>query len=86
MLNSPLLKPFHEYACTFNFLNFVGGFPGSSAGKEFTCNAGDNTTSISGSESFLGEGIVYLLQYSGASLVAQMVKKAPQCGRPGFEP
>ena len=49
------------------------GFPGSSAGKESACNAGDP-----GSISRLGrppkEGIGYPLQYSWASLVAQMVK------------
>ena len=46
------------------------GFPGSSAGKEFTCNAGDPGL-IPGPGSSPGEGIVYLLQYSGASLVSQ---------------
>ena len=49
------------------------GFPGSSAGKESTCNTG-YPGSIPGSESSSGEGIGYLLQYSGASLMAQMVK------------
>ena len=52
------------------------GFPGSSAGKESTCNAGD-PGSVSGSESCPGEGIRYLLQYSGASLVAQTAKNLP---------
>ena len=41
----------------------MGGFPGSSAGKESTCNSGD-PGSIPGSESSLGEEIGYLLQYS----------------------
>ena len=45
------------------------GFPGSSAGKEFACNAGD-PGSISGSGISPGEGISYPLQYSWASLVA----------------
>ena len=49
------------------------GFPGSSAGKESTCNAGD-PGSISGSGRSPEEGIGYPLQYSWASLVAQMVK------------
>ena len=49
------------------------GFPGSSAGKESTCNAGDPGL-IPGSGSSTGEGIGYPLQYSWASLVAQMVK------------
>ena len=48
-------------------------FPGSSAGKESTCSAG-NPSSIPGLGSSPGEGISYLLLYSWASLVAQMVK------------
>ena len=52
------------------------GFPGSSAGKESTCNAGD-PSSIHGLGSSPGEGIGYPLQYSWASLVAQMVKNPP---------
>ena len=51
-------------------------FPGSSAGKESACNAGD-PGSISGSEKCPGEGIGYPLQYSWASLVAQLVKNLP---------
>ena len=54
----------------------VMGFPGSSAGKESTCNTGDSG-SISGWGSSPGEGIGYPLQYSWASLVAQMVKNLP---------
>ena len=49
------------------------GFPGSSAGKESICNAGD-LGSIPGLEKSPGEGIGYSLQYSWASLVAQLVK------------
>ena len=49
------------------------GFPGSSAGKESICNAAD-PGSIPGLGSSPGEGIGYPLQYSWASLVAQMVK------------
>ena len=52
------------------------GFPGSSAGKESICNAGD-PSSISGSGRSPGEGIGYPLQYSWASLVAQLVKNLP---------
>ena len=48
-------------------------FPSSSAGKESTCNIGD-TNSIPGLGGSAGEGIGYLLQYSWASLVAQLVK------------
>ena len=62
------------------------GFPDSSVGKYSTCNAGD-PGSIPGSGRSPGEGIGYLLQYSWASLVAQLVKKTQlQCGRPGFDP
>ena len=61
------------------------GFPGSSAGKESACSAGDSS-SIPGSRSSSGEGIGCPLQYSWASLVAQMVKNPLQGGRPGFDP
>ena len=46
------------------------------AGKEYTCNAGD-PSSIPGSGRSPGEAIDYLLQYSWASLVAQLVKNLP---------
>ena len=52
------------------------GFPDSSVGKESTCNAGD-PGSIPGSGRSAGEGIGYPLQYSWASLVAQLVKNPP---------
>ena len=52
------------------------GFPDSSVGKESTCNAGDPGL-ISGLGRSPGRGIGYLLQYSWASLVAQMVKNPP---------
>ena len=52
------------------------GFPGSSAGKESACNAGDSG-SIPGSGSSPGEGIGYPLQNSWVSLVAQMAKNPP---------
>ena len=52
------------------------GFPGGSDGKESTCNAGD-PSSIPGSGTPPGEGIGYPLQYSWASLVAQLVKNPP---------
>ena len=51
-------------------------FTGSSAGKEFTYNAGD-PGSIPGLGRSPGEGIGYALQYSWASLVAQLVKNPP---------
>ena len=52
------------------------GFPGSSAGKESSCKAGDPGT-IPGSERSPGEGIGYPLQYSWVSLVAQLAKNPP---------
>ena len=52
------------------------GFPDSSVGKESACKAGD-PGSIPGSGRSTGEGIGYPLQYSWASLVAQMVKHLP---------
>ena len=48
----------------------------SSVGKESACNAGD-PSSIPGSGRHPGEGIGYPLQYSWASLVAQLVKNSP---------
>ena len=51
------------------------GFPGSSVGKESTCNAGDPGW-IPGSGRSAGEGIGYPLQYSWAY----------PCGSPGKEP
>ena len=50
-------------------------FPGSSAGKESACNAGD-PGSIPRLRSSPGEGINYPLHF-WASLVAQMVKSPP---------
>ena len=52
------------------------GFPGSSVGKESTCNVGDPVL-IPGSGRSPGKGLGYLLQDSWASLVAQMVKNLP---------
>ena len=42
--------------------------------------------SIPGSGRAPGEGMSYPLWYSWASLVAQLVKNPPACGRPGFDP
>ena len=50
------------------------GVPGSWAGKESACNAGDSSL-IPGLGRSTGEGIGYPLQYSWASLVTQLVKK-----------
>ena len=52
------------------------GFPDSSVGKESACNAGDLGL-IPGSGRSAGEGIGYPLQFSWASLVAQLVKNPP---------
>ena len=50
--------------------------PGSSAGKEFTCNAGDPSLIPELGRS-TGERIDYPLQYSWTSLVTQLVKNLP---------
>ena len=55
------------------------GFPCGPDGKESTCNAGD-PSSIPGSGRFAGEGVSYPLQYSWASLQAQLVKNLPAMG------
>ena len=52
------------------------GFSDSSVGKESACNAGDPGL-IPGLGRSTGEGIGYPLQYSWASLVAQLVKNLP---------
>ena len=52
------------------------GFPHSSVGKESACNSGD-PSSIPGSGKSPGEGIGYALQYSWASVMAQLVKNLP---------
>ena len=52
------------------------GFPDCLVGKESSCNAGD-PSSIPGSQRSAREGIGYPLQYSWASLVAQLVKNPP---------
>ena len=52
------------------------GLPDSSVGKESACNVGDAGL-IPGSGRSPGEGIGYPLQYSWASLVAQLVKNLP---------
>ena len=54
----------------------VWGLPDSSVGKESTCNEGDPGL-IPGLARSAGEGIGYLLQYSWASLVTQLVKNLP---------
>ena len=60
------------FECALPYL----GFPDSSAGKESTCNAGDPSW-IPRLGRSAGERIGYPLQYSWASLVAQLVKNLP---------
>ena len=52
------------------------GFPGSLAGKESACSAGDHSL-IPGSGRSAGEGTGYSLEYSWASFVAQLVMNLP---------
>ena len=62
------------YSLSFSgYLLCILGFPDSSVGKESACNTGD-ISSIPGLGRSVGEGIGYPLQYSWASLVAQLVK------------
>ena len=60
-------------------------FPDSSGGKESTCNAGDRG-SIPGSGRSAGKEIGYPLQYSLASLVAQLVKNLPAMWETWIQP
>ena len=57
-------------------LELEAGFPDSSVGKDYTCNAGDPGL-IPGLGRSTREGIGYLLQFSWVSLVAQLVKNLP---------
>ena len=66
----------HNQAPIFLTVSHCLGFPGSSDDKESACSSGD-PSSIRGSGRSCGEGIGYPLQYSWASLVAQMVKYLP---------
>ena len=68
---SNLAKPAGSLAVSYNM-----GFPGSSAGKQSTCHAGDLGL-IRGSGRCPGEGIAYPLQFSWASLLAQTLKNLP---------
>ena len=52
------------------------GFPDSSVSKESTCGTGDpGSIPVLGRST--GEGIGFSLQYSWASLVAQLVRNLP---------
>ena len=61
---------------SLSLFHYAFHLPDSSVGKESVCNAGD-PGSIAGSGRSPGEGIGYPLQYSWASLVAQLVKNLP---------
>ena len=77
MSSSSNLIHLSDFANLFGPTSVVAqGFPGSSAGKESACNAGD-PSSITGSGRSTGEDIGYPLLYSWASLVAQLVKNLP---------
>ena len=69
------VHPTYTTGCAFVYLT-IQGFPGGSAGKEATCNAGD-PGSFPGLGRSTGEGIGYPLQFSWASLVAKTVKNPP---------
>ena len=77
-LPSPLPSPTmtqplsHQQLCFFT-PSLINGFPVSSVRKKSTCNAGD-PSSTPGSRRSTGERIGYPLQYTWASLVAQLVK------------
>ena len=62
-------------------LSTLMGFLDSSVGKESASNTGDPGL-IPGSGRSAGEGISYPLQYSWASLVAQLVKNPPAVWEP----
>ena len=70
------LPPFIKLMIISSYYMTVKGFPGGSEGKESACNAGD-PGSIPGLGRSLGGGLGNPLQYSWASLVAQMVKNLP---------
>ena len=72
----PIEGPYLIEARSFNIAIITLGFPDSSVGKESTCNTGDPSL-IPGSGRSSGKGTDYPLQYSWASLVAQLLKSLP---------
>jgi len=84
-MSSPLVA--HEGAAEpYLYLrNTWWGFPDSVVGKEPACNAGDPGY-IPGLGRYPGEGIGYPLQYSCASLVAQLVKNPTAMWETWFDP
>ena len=69
-------RNYHVVELKFKTGHLTLAFPGGSGSKESACNAG-NLGLIPGSGRSAGEGIGYPLQYSWASLVAQLVKNLP---------
>ena len=63
----------HTHTHTHTHTHIYVGFADSSVGKDSACNAGDPGL-IPGLGRSTGEGKAYPLQYSWASLVAQLVK------------
>ena len=79
-LSAPLILSQHILSSNVQNFRFslyycTTSFPDSSVGKESACNAGDPSL-IPGLGRSTG-GIDYTLQYSWASLVAQLVKNPP---------
>ena len=74
-------KNFKDLQCLISVISQTD----SLVGKESACNTGD-PGSIPGLGRSAGEGIGYPLQYSWASLMAQLVKNPPSMQRPGFNP
>ena len=87
--NYKVIKDYSSYFFVLSIILslkwFIRGFPDSSVGKESACSAGD-PISIPGLGRSTGEGIGYPLQYSWASLVAQLVKNPPAMWETGFSP
>ena len=75
----------HLFMCLLTICMSSLGFPGGSDSKASACNVGDQG-SIPGLGRSPGGGIGYPLQYSWASLAAQLGKNCLQCRRPGFNP
>ena len=65
-----------DFRVTFETVLYYTQGTNFSVGKESTCNAGD-PGSIPGLGRSAGEGLGYSLQYSWASLVAQLVEHPP---------
>ena len=84
-LISPLIFIISFFLLTLGFLySSFSSSLNSSTGKESACSAGDSSL-IPGLERSPREGIGYPLQYSWASLVAQMVKNPPAMWETWFQ-